>query len=126
MGDFVSLRLPLFFACFACGVVVLLVVFVVWMSFVAGVPTEPDYDVAELQGCIRWVFDSAGDPKHGGCRSGNRCGGVVFQCSPRLAATSHRSAVSGVMDHLDSGGSDRPGILEGDGMDHVIQSEDSG
>jgi len=42
-GDFISLRLPLFFAWFACSVVVLLVLFVVWMSFVAGVPTEPDF-----------------------------------------------------------------------------------
>jgi iron(III) transport system permease protein len=43
VADLVSLRLPLFFACIACGVVVLLVLFVVWMSFVAGVPTDPDY-----------------------------------------------------------------------------------
>jgi iron(III) transport system permease protein len=42
-GDFVSLRLPLFFAWFGCGVVILLVLFVLWMSFVAGVPTTPDY-----------------------------------------------------------------------------------
>jgi iron(III) transport system permease protein len=41
-GDFVSIRLPLFFAWFGCAVVLLLVLFVVWMSFVAGVPTEPD------------------------------------------------------------------------------------
>src|SRR5688572_12004573 len=40
-GDFVSVRLPLFFAWFACGVVLLLVGFVVWMSFVEGSPTQP-------------------------------------------------------------------------------------
>jgi iron(III) transport system permease protein len=44
-GDFISLRLPLFFALTACGVVVLLGLFVVWMSFVAGLPTEPVYTV---------------------------------------------------------------------------------
>jgi len=38
VGDFVSVRLPLFFAWFACGVVLLLVGFVVWMSFVEGSP----------------------------------------------------------------------------------------
>ena len=38
VGDFMSLRLPLFVAWFACGVVLLLVGFVVWMSFVEGVP----------------------------------------------------------------------------------------
>ncbi|HEY7162976.1 MAG TPA: hypothetical protein VIB79_00315, partial [Candidatus Binatia bacterium] len=41
-GEFVSVRLPLFFAWFACAVVILLVGFVVWMSFVSGVPTEPN------------------------------------------------------------------------------------
>jgi iron(III) transport system permease protein len=40
-GDFISLRLPLFLAWFACGVVVLLVLFVGWMSFVSGTPIEP-------------------------------------------------------------------------------------
>ena len=38
-GEFVSVRLPLFLAWFACAVVILLVGFVVWMSFVSGVPT---------------------------------------------------------------------------------------
>jgi iron(III) transport system permease protein len=41
-SDFFSKRLPLFFASFGCVVVLLLVLLVVWMSFVAGVPTEPD------------------------------------------------------------------------------------
>jgi len=35
-------RLPLFFAWVACGVVVLLVLFVGYMTVVAGLPTEPD------------------------------------------------------------------------------------
>jgi len=42
VGDFMSLRLPLFFAWFACVVVLLLVGFVVWMSFVEGSPIEPN------------------------------------------------------------------------------------
>src|SRR3990172_3779454 len=44
-GDFVSLRLPLFFAWFACAVVVLLVLFVVYMTFVSGLPTEPIFSL---------------------------------------------------------------------------------
>ncbi len=42
VGDFISTRLPLFFAWFACGVVLLLVGFVVWMSFVEGSPLQPN------------------------------------------------------------------------------------
>jgi iron(III) transport system permease protein len=41
-SDFFSVRLPLFFAWFACFVVLLLVGFVVWMSFVEGSPVQPN------------------------------------------------------------------------------------
>ena len=54
VGDFVSLRLPLFFAWFACAVVLLLVAFVVWMSFVEGSPVQPSLTLANY----REVFDS--------------------------------------------------------------------
>ena len=53
-GDFVSLRLPLFFAWFACAVVVLLVLFVGYMTFVSGLPTEPTFSLQNYTD----VFDS--------------------------------------------------------------------
>src|SRR3989338_597289 len=53
-GDFVSLRLPLFFAWFACAVVVLLVLFVGYMTFVSGLPTEPTFSLQNYAD----VFDS--------------------------------------------------------------------
>ena len=40
--DFFSRHLPLFFAWFACGVVVFLVAFVVYMTFNTGLPTTPN------------------------------------------------------------------------------------
>jgi len=40
-ADSISLRLPLFFAWLACGVVALLLLFVGYMTFVLGVPTKP-------------------------------------------------------------------------------------
>jgi len=42
-GDFVSVRLPFFLACFACAVVVLLALFVIYMSFVSGLATKPNF-----------------------------------------------------------------------------------
>lgn len=43
VGDFIGgIRFPLLFAWLACGVVVFLVVFVGYMTFVSGLPTEPN------------------------------------------------------------------------------------
>ncbi len=53
-GEFVSVRLPVFFAWFACAAVILLVAFVVWMSFVSGLPTEPNITLQNY----RDAFDS--------------------------------------------------------------------
>jgi ABC-type Fe3+ transport system permease subunit len=51
-GEFVSVRLPLFLAWFACAVVILLVAFVVWMSFVSGVPTEPNFTLQNYRDAL--------------------------------------------------------------------------
>jgi len=42
VGDFVSQHLPLLFAWFACGIVVALALFVGWLTFVPGLPIEPE------------------------------------------------------------------------------------
>ncbi len=54
VDDFVSQRLPLFFAWFACGIVVVLVLIVGWMTFVPGLPIEPDLSLENYVD----VFDS--------------------------------------------------------------------
>jgi len=54
VDDFVSSRLPLFCAWFACGIVVALALFVVWMTFVPGLPIEPELSLENYVD----VFDS--------------------------------------------------------------------
>ena len=79
-GDFISLRLPPFFAWFACAVVVLLVLFVVWMSFVAGV--RPNRTLhSELRQWVRWLSPGAGYTQHRNSWSRDRCGRFVFWSS---------------------------------------------
>jgi len=41
-----GLVLPLFFALVACGVIVLLLLVILWMTFVPGLPTEPGFDLS--------------------------------------------------------------------------------
>ena len=93
-------------------------------EFCGGSADAAGHDVAELRGCVRRLFVSAGDPEHGDGGIGDGGGGVVFQCAISLVVAPDRCAVPGVVDHVDRGGGDRTGVFEGDGVGDVAQSED--